>query len=244
MHQSKSQKISYQFAPLPVTAVSDASLSDGAFRAYAALLAIRNGDIARISNRTLAKDWLYCAERTAFSYVHELISAGYIEPINAKNGRCGEYRISSLTAANTFSALELSGDRALQSAEATTANSFSGTAANRFSVSRGKKLSRVHDDEKSNDEERYQRDRVHLLQLLAQAAMGNGNEAARADANLEREADRLLRRHTHVYERNRLFAHLQRAIADANLIGLAAKVAWAKWQTQYGADAAPVGAAA
>jgi DNA-binding Lrp family transcriptional regulator len=201
-------KLGYQFAPLPVAAVNDARISDGVFRALAVLMAVRNGDHAKISELRLSER-LNCSARTAHSRIHELIDAGYIEQVNAKNGRCSTYRIVALTTANSFSALEASAGKPVQNPVSTTANGFSGTTANGFSVSRKIDInSRANATKKKNGDADQVEDDLERLDLvlaeIAESRVSDGTERP-----LESEVAWLLRRWPQPYQRRALIAHLR-----------------------------------
>jgi hypothetical protein len=191
--------IPYQFAPVPVEMTCDTSISDGAYRAYGNMMAIRKNDLCTISLKRLAER-LGKTERTAFAYVHELISGRYIEPINPKNGRCGRYRLVALSPANGFSGTNSPEGQPLKSLARITANGFSGTIANGFSHPRSiDYLPREDDVEKKNRENAA---RQGLLEMLADL------QPNLVDA--EKEVDWLLRRHQQSH--SILFGHLRDAI--------------------------------
>ena len=180
---SEPSKIPYRFAPVPIDTASDASLSDGAFRALAVMIGTRNGDRCRISQRDLGER-LHRSERTAHAYIHELIHAGYIERIDAKNGDCGTYRIVALTPETRVSVRIGRPKANPQRAYGAPEYLFSGTCENGFSHPRYVDISLENDKSERKKNSRSLRDAL-LLEL--KRCNLNGTAA-------EKEAERLIRR--------------------------------------------------
>src|SRR5579862_6105108 len=144
-------EIRYRFAPLPVAAIDDAHISDGAFRMYALLMAVRHGDLATISEKR-SGERLKRSKRTAHTWIHELIDAGYIEQVDTKNGRRCTYRIIALTGANGFTGTTPAPSEPVQNLADTSANGFTGTSANGFTNSRDIDInSRANETENENE---------------------------------------------------------------------------------------------
>jgi hypothetical protein len=163
------------------------------------MLALREGNRCLISLIGLAKR-LNKSPRMAFTYVHELITSGYIAPIDPKNGCANRYMLKAFTSANGFSASGGLTGQPLQRLAATTANGFSGTVANGFSHPRDSIYIPREDDVEKKDRENEARQR--LLEILAEQ-QANLKEA-------EKDVDWLLGRHPQSHAI--LIGHLRDAI--------------------------------
>lgn len=200
--------------------IDDAQLSDGALRAYAIMLAVRDDDRCSIGERTLAKR-LHRSPRTAHSYIHELVDRGHVQVMNAEYGRRSTYRLTALTAANGFSSPHDPKVGPQQNLATTAANGFSATAESGFSYPRVDILPRGDIEKENDDAELRERARLRLMELFGRT---NGTEK-----ECEREAESLLRWWRS--KRERLLEHVADAIADPSFGGkLAPIVACVRWK--------------
>lgn len=182
------------------------------------MVGIRDGDRCCISEKRLGER-LHRSERTAHAYIHELIRAGYIEPIDPENGSRRTYRIVALTPEAHFSGSDRPPEgRPLKKLTGTPANRFSGTYANGFSHPRSIDLSLEKNNSEKKKNERSLRDNL-LLELKRCNLKGT---------TPEKEGDRLIRRFPGLV--NRLSCHLRCAL-DANIEN---PIKYADYQTGRG----------
>jgi hypothetical protein len=195
----RQQVIPYPFAPVPIDIISDANISDGAFRALAVMIGIRDGDQCCISEKRLGVR-LHRSKRTAHAYVHELISAGIIKPMDAQNGHCGTYRIVALTGEAHYTGSSRLQGKTMKKPTRTDAIPFTATDANGFSHPRPVDIPLENDNTQRNENERSLRDR--FLSELKRCDL-NGSTP-------EKEADRLIQRFPGTLFS--LFCHLRYAL--------------------------------
>jgi HTH domain len=196
---STPSRIPCPFAAVPIDIIFNASVSDGALRAFTVMAAVRDGDRCSISEKRLAER-LRRSRRTAHAHIHELIRAGAIEPLNANTKRCGIYRIVALTCEARFSSSRTLEGESVKKFTETCAIPFSTTAANGFTHPRYTDI--------PLESGRSQRDK-------SEGSLRDSflSELRRCDLNgstPEEEADRLVRRFPGLLFS--LFCHLRYAL--------------------------------
>lgn len=219
-----SPKISYQFAPVSVAVINDCRISDGAVRAFCVMLSLRDGDGCVIGERRLARR-LHRAARTAHTYLHELIAAGYIKPVAGKRrGQRGSYRFTELSAANGFSTPGKRRSEAQQSTATSAAIGFS-TVQQSASARIRENYSRTGDDLKNDGATDLTLGVIaDLLRTCPLKGRTAEDEARRLDERLPRM-------------RSYLLGHLKFALSEK----LEDPIGYAERQTQYGAIPLPSG---
>ncbi len=219
------QKISYHFAPVSQTILEDGRVSDGALRAYCFMLCARpdmTGNLCSIGERRLAAA-LARSPRTTHTYLHELIDAGYINPVAGKRrGQRGTYRFAELGAANGFSTLGNAQTEVQQSTAKSAANRFS-TVQQTASARIRKSNSRIGSDLKNE----HGRELLfeEIVELLGRCPL-NGKTAEEEARRLDERLPRM---------RSYLVGHLTYAISEK----LEDPISYAERQTQYGAIPLP-----
>lgn len=235
--------IPYHFAALPIDVLNDQTLQAVDVRAFAVMLDASRGGICQISERRLG-DRIFRSEDTARRVIRRLEKAGWIQTIDDTNGRCHVYRL--LTPSTNAEGCHMETPCTDTGASATTSRTDAlsplhecgETPGTRAGLPRRSLYSYPRDDgqeKKDDDGERDARDHDRLMELLAQAGTGSGNEEEVA-VNRASEADRLLRRWPRLPDRDRLLGLLAFAVTDPTHDGknLAQRIAWADEQTRRG----------